>query len=90
MFSLKSKINRGNTSCQAFVSDKGLIAVYLIQLQEQFLTALHWFCKKVGVLDSIVVDGHCDQTSNEVKRFCEQVGTTLNILDTGTPWENCA
>ena len=42
------------------------------------------------VLDSIVVDGHCDQTSNEVKRFCEQVGTTLNILDTGTPWENCA
>ena len=59
-------------------------------MQEQFPTVLHGFCKQVGVLDSLVVDGHRAQTSNEVKRFCDQVGTTIKILETGTPCENCA
>ena len=46
--------------------------------------------KKIGVPDSLVADGHRAQKSNEVKRFCDQVGTTLKILETGTRWENCA
>ena len=58
--------------------------------QEQFPTDLRWFCKQVGVLDILVVYGHRAQTSNEVKQFCDQVGTTLKILETGTPWANRA
>ena len=90
MFDLMSKSNEGNTSWQVFVSEKVCIAVYPMQSQEQFLTDLHQFCKKVGVPDNIVVDGHNAQTSNEEKQFCDHVGTTLNILKTGTSWENCA
>ena len=90
MFSLKSKSTQGITSCQVFVSDKGLVAVYLMRLQEQLLTSLHLFCKQVGVPDILVVDGRCAQTSNEVKKNCDQVGTNLKILDTATPLENRA
>ena len=79
MFSLKSKITRGNTGCQEFVSDKVFVAFYPMLSQEQLPTSLHWFFKQVGLSDSLVVDGHRAQTSNEVKRFCDQVGTTLNI-----------
>ena len=88
MFALKSKITLVNTSCQVFVSDKGLVALYPMKPKEQFPTTLHWFCKKVGVPDILVVDGYSAQTSNEVKQFCDQVGTTIKILETGTPWEN--
>ena len=65
MFALKSKITLGNTICQVFVSDKGFVAVYLMRLQEQLPTDIHWFCKQVGVLDSLVVDGHRAKTSNK-------------------------
>ena len=36
------------------------------------------------------MDGHKAKTSSEVKRFCDQVGTTLRILERGTPWSNRA
>ena len=36
----------------------------------------------------LVVDTHRAQTSNAVKRFCNQVGTILRILEKGTPWSN--
>ena len=61
-----------------------------MQSQEQFRDALHWFCKQAVVPDSLVVYGHRAQKSNEVKQFYDQVGTTLKILDTVTPWENPA
>ena len=86
----KSKSKRGNTCCQVFVSDKGFVAVYPMKSQEEFPTALHWFCKQIGVPQSLIVDGHRAQTSTKVRRFCDQVGTTLRILEVGTPWANRA
>ena len=56
--------------------------------QSKFNTALHWFCKQVGVPVSLIIDGHKAQKSNETRRFCSQVGTTLKILEVGTPWAN--
>ena len=58
--------------------------------QKEFQTALHWFCKKVGVPVSIVVDGHLSQASPTVRRFFDQFGTTLRVLGTGNTWENRA
>ena len=58
--------------------------------QTEFNYALHWFCEKFGVPDTLVVDGHKFQTSNPVKRFCDQVGMTFRILETETPWSNRA
>ena len=90
MFALKLKSKRQYTCCQVFVSDKGFVAVYPMKSQEEFQSALHWFCKQVGVSVTLVVDGHKSQTKHTVRRFCDQVGTTLRILETGTPWANRA
>ena len=58
--------------------------------QKEFPMALHWFCKQVGVPDSLVVDGHWSLQSGQVRCFCDQVGTTLRILEAHTPWANRA
>ena len=81
---------RGYTCYQVFVSDKGYVVVYPMKTQEEFQTAFHWFCKQVGVPVDLVVDAHKAQTSAQTKRFCHQVGTTLRILECGTPWSNRA
>jgi hypothetical protein len=86
----KAKSLRGFSCCQVFVSDKGFVAVYPMKSQEEFQNALHWFCKQVGVPVDLVLDAHRAQTSNATKRFCDQVGTTLRILEKGTPWANRA
>ena len=86
----KAKSLRGNKCCQVFVSDKGFVAVYPMKTQSEFQDALHWFCKQVGVPIILVVDGHKAQTSNKTKQFCLQVGTTLRVLERGTPWANRA
>ena len=85
-----AKSLRGNTCCQVFVSDKGYVAVYSMKSQAEFQTALHWFCKQIGVPINLIVDGHKSQTSNKVRRFCNQVGTTLKVLEVNTPWANRA
>ena len=90
MFANEHKSSRQYTCCQVFVSDKGFVAVYPMQSQNEFPVALHWFCKQVGVPVDLIVDGHKAQTSSDVKTFCHQVGTTLKILETGTPWANRA
>ena len=90
MFASTVKSIRQNTCCQVFVSDKGFVSVYPMQSQKEFETALHWFCKQVGVPDKLVADSHKSQTSNKVKRFCDQVGTTLRALERHTPWANRA
>ena len=90
MFALTHKYVRQSKCCQVFVSDKGFVAVYPMQSQKEFQTALHWFCKQVGVPGSLVVDGHLSQASPTVRRLCDQVGTTLRVLETGTPRENRA
>ena len=90
MFSLKVKSTRGNKCCQVFVSDRSFVAVYPMKSQEEFEQALHWFCKQVGVPRDLICDSHKSQKSNSVKRFCDQVGTTLKVLERGTPWANRA
>ena len=82
----KAKSSCQNTCCQVFVSDKGFIAVYPMKTQEEFQMALHWFCKQVGVPMSLIVDAQKAQTLSKVKRFCDQIGTTLRILEKNTPW----
>ena len=86
----KSKSTQGNKYCQVFVSDKGFVAVYPMKSQSEFLQALHWFCKQIGVHVTLVMDGHKAQKSDATRRFCHQVGTTLHVLEPATPWANRA
>ena len=83
IFAWTHKSVRQFKCCQVFVSNKGFVAVYPMQSQKEFQTALHWFCKQVGVPVILVVDGHLSQASPTVRRFCDQVGITLQVLETG-------
>ena len=85
MFALTHKSVRQFKCCQVFGSDKGFVDVYQMQPQKEFQTTLHWFYKQVGVPVSLVVDGHLSHANPTVRRFCDQVGTTLRVLETGTP-----
>lgn len=84
------KSTRGNTSAQIFVSDKGFVAIYPMKHKSDFPDALHLFCKEVGVPESLIVDPSGEQTSRKVKKFCNQVGTSLRILGESTQWANRA
>ena len=88
MFALTHKSVHQFKYCQVFVSNKGFVDVYPMKSQKEFQTALHWFCKKVGFPVSLVVYGHLSQASPTVRRSCDQVGTKLRVLETGTPWSN--
>ena len=91
MFVTKSaKSIHGYTMSQLFVSDKGYLAVYLMERKSDFRDSLHQFYKEVGVPEILVVDPSRDQTSKAVKRFYIQVGTTLRLLEENTQWANRA
>ena len=85
-----AKSTRGYTMLQLFVSDKGFVAVYPMEKKSDFQDCLQVFCKEIGVPISLVVDPAREQTSKAVKRFCNQVGTTLRILEEHTQWANRA
>lgn len=42
------------------------------------------FTKEIGAPDAIEFDASGEQTSLEVKHFCQNIGTSLQILEEGT------
>jgi len=52
--------------------------------------ALKQFAKEIGAPDAVICDAAGEQTSKEVKEFCNQIGTTLHVLEENTPWANRA
>ena len=84
------KSTRGHTCVQLFVTDKGFVHVALMKSKSEVLQALKQFAKEVGAPDAIVCDCSGEQTSNKVRKFCLDMGTTLRVLEEGTPWANKA
>ena len=54
--------------------------------KSEVLLANKKFAKEVGASDSFVADMSGEQMSSEVKKFCNEIGTTLRALEEGTPW----
>ena len=52
--------------------------------------ALKQFAKEIGAPEVFVLDFLGDQNSQEVKQFCNNIGTALKVLGEGTPWSNRA
>jgi hypothetical protein len=50
--------------------------------------AVEQFAKEIGAPDAIICDMAGEQTSRELKRCCQEIGTTLRVLEEGTPWAN--
>jgi len=46
--------------------------------------------KEIGAPDAIIADAVREQQSDPLKRFLKSIGTTLRILEEGTPWSNKA
>ena len=82
--------SRGHTCCQLFVTDKGFIYVVPMKKKSEVLLAIKQFAKEIGAPDSFVADMSGEQMSSEVKKFCNDIGTTLKALEEGTPWSNKA
>ena len=55
-----------------------------MEMKSEFKDALHSFCKEVGVPIALVADPSGEQASKAVRKFCNQVGTTLRILEEST------
>ena len=58
--------------------------------KSEVLLAIKQFAKEIGAPDSFVADMSGEQMSSEVKKFCNDIGTTLRALEEGTPWSKKA
>ena len=58
--------------------------------KSEVLLAIKQFAKEIGAPDSFVADMSGELMSSEVKKFCNDIGTTLRALEEGTPWSNKA
>ena len=80
--------SRGHTCCQLFVTDKGFLYVVPMRRKSEVLQALKHFAKEIGAPTSIIADMSGEQMSHDVRKFCNDIGTTLQALEEGTPWSN--
>ena len=84
------KFSWGNTCCQLFVTNKRFVYVVPMKSKSEVLQAIKMFAKEIGALDAFVCDMSGEQMSSDIKRFCNDIGTTLRALEEGTPWANKA
>ena len=85
-----SKSTRQNTCCQLFVTDKGFVYVVPMRSESQVLHAVKQFAKEIGAPDAIICDAAKAQTSLDMRQYLNGIGTSLKILEEGTPWSNRA
>ena len=86
----KAKSTRGHTMMQLFVSDKGFVKVYGMTTTKDIPKAQRLFVKEVGVPNAFIVDPHSAQKSHEVRKFCNDIGSTLRVLEESTQHANRA
>jgi hypothetical protein len=84
------KSSRGHTCCQLFVTDKGFVYVVPMKSKSEVLQAVKQFAKEIGAPDAIISDAAGEQSSQNLRKFCSEMGTTLRYLEEGTPWANKA
>ena len=58
--------------------------------KSEVLLAIKQFAKEVDAPESFMAHMSGEQMSSEVKKFCNDIGTTLRALEEGTPWSNKA
>ena len=85
------KSSRHNTCCQLFVTEKGFVYVVPMRSKSEVLQAVKQFAKEIGAPEAIVCNASKEQTEKlDLKRFLHEIGTTLRVLEEGTPWANKA
>jgi hypothetical protein len=82
--------SQGQNCCRLFVTDKGFVYVVPMKSKAKVLQAVKQFAKEIGAPEAIICDMAGEKTSQALKRFCQETGTTLRVLEEGTPWANKA
>ncbi len=74
----------------AVEKNKGFAHVVPEKSKSEVLQAAKQFAKEIGAPDATICDHSGEQTSISLKRFCQEIGTTLRVLEEGIPWSNKA
>ena len=66
--------------------------MYVVPMKSksEALQAVKQFAKEIGAPEALINDMSGEQTSKPLKKFCNEIGTTLRVLEEGTPWSNKA
>ena len=86
----KTRSTRGYNCMQIFVLDKGYVKVYRMSKVSEYPQALKKFAKDVGAPEVLIADPHPVHKLKYLKAFCNQIGTTLKILEESTQWASRA
>ena len=76
--------SREHICCQLFVTDKGFVYVVPMKKRSEVLLAVKQFAKEIGAPEAIISDAAREQKSQELRKFCTEIGTTLRVLEEGT------
>jgi hypothetical protein len=60
------------------------------EVKIEVLQTVKQFAKEVGAPDEIICGMAGEQMSQPLQKFCNEIGTTLQALEEGTPWANKA
>ena len=52
------------------------------------LQAILFFAKAISAPDALIHDASRSQKSHEVRKYCNDIGTALRVLEENTPWTN--
>ena len=72
--------SKGHSCLQLFVTGKGFIYVVPMRKESDVLQAAKQFAKAMGAPDAIICDTSKAQTSQAVKQFYGDMGTTLSLV----------
>jgi hypothetical protein len=75
------KSTRKKTCCQLFVTDKGFVYVVPMKSKANVLDAVKQFAKEIGAPDALIFDMSGEQTSQPMRKFCHEIGTSLRVLE---------
>ena len=86
--SKSKKSSRGHTYAQLFVTDNFCAYVVPMKSENEFSQAIKQLAKAIGAPDALICNTARAQKSAAVRRFCNDIGTTIRVLEENTPWSN--
>ena len=80
------RIFAANSSCRI----RDYVYVVPMSSKSEVLQAVKEFAKEIGAPEAVICDAAREQKSKSLRKFLGEIGTTLRILEEGTPWANKA
>ena len=59
-----------------------------MKIKSEVLQLVNQFSKEIGASNAIISDATGEKTSKALRKYCSDIGMTLQYLGEGTPWSN--